>query len=163
MSKKVWIGVGIAIGISALTGVVIYTNKGDKDLEKIDLSKFDSPDIKGSGKCMDKDFLRLLLKLEKETGYPIFDWINSGARSEYWNKKVGGVKNSSHKIPTCKAADIKASNKTIRNNLVMAAKKVGFKRIGVGNTFVHVDNDESKSQYVAWGYGGKKPAINPFV
>ena len=46
----------------------------------------------------------------------------------------------------------------------MAARDVGFKRIGVGNTFVHLDIDEGKSQYVAWGYpSGTVAAVNPFV
>jgi hypothetical protein len=41
---------------------------------------------------------------------------------------------------------------------------VGFKRIGVGRTFVHLDVDASKSQNVAWGYPkGAKAAVNPFV
>jgi len=52
----------------------------------------------------------------------------------------------------------------VRNQLVLAAKKVGFKRIGVGKTFVHLDVDSTKSQYVAWGYpSGTRPEINPFV
>jgi len=131
---------------------------------KVDLSKFDSPDIPGSGQCMDKDFIKMLQVIEKQTGYPIFDWINSGARSTAWNSKVGGVPQSSHKIPVCKAADIKTANQTIRDNIVAAAKKAGIKRIGIGNTFVHLDNDASKSQYVAWGYPvGSPPPYNPFA
>lgn len=130
----------------------------------IDLSVFDSPDIAGSGACMDRQLLFMLQQLEVRTGYPIFSWINSGARSPSHNRKVGGVPNSSHKMPICKAVDIKAHSKTIRNNLVQAARDVGFKRIGVGNTFVHLDTDDMKSQYVAWGYPSGTPAeVNPFV
>lgn len=130
----------------------------------VDLSVFDSPDAPGSGNCMDRRLIAMLHNLSVKTGYPIFDWINSGARSESHNSKVGGVRNSSHKVPNCKAVDIKASSKSVRNRLVMAAREVGFKRIGVGNTFVHLDVDEHKSQYVAWGYpSGSRPAINPFV
>ncbi|MCB0374829.1 MAG: peptidase M15 [Sinomicrobium sp.] len=128
------------------------------------LSKFDSPDLPGSGRCMDKGFIRKLKKLQRKTGLPIFNWINSGARSAYWNSKVGGVNNSSHKIPACKAADIKAPTKAIRDRIVRAAKEVGFTRIGVGSAFVHLDTDTFKKQYVAWGYpAGTKPPVNPFV
>jgi hypothetical protein len=106
----------------------------------------------------------MLQQLETRTSYPIFSWINSGARSPSHNSRVGGVSNSSHKIPTCKAVDIKAYSKSIRNHLVSAARDVGFKRIGIGKTFVHLDIDDLKSQYVAWGYpSGATAEVNPFV
>lgn len=130
----------------------------------IDLSVFDSPDMPGSGNCMDRRLLMMLQRLEMQTGYPIFDWINSGARSESHNRKVGGASRSSHKIPTCMAVDIGVPSKDIRNQLIYEARNIGFKRIGVGRTFVHLDTDENKSQYVAWGYpSGRKPDVNPFV
>lgn len=132
--------------------------------ETVDYAVFDSPDSQGSGRCIDQRLVYKLKLLESKTGYPIFSWINSGVRTSYWNKKVGGVSNSSHQIPNCKAVDIKALNITIRNKLVVAAREVGFKRIGVGKTFVHLDVDTNKSQNVAWGYpSGSKPPINPFV
>ena len=71
--------------------------------------------------------------------------ISSGARSIYYNTKVGGGANSSHKIPLCKAADIKTPNIKMRNKIVYTAKQVGFKRIGIGRTCVHLDNDETKN------------------
>ena len=98
----------------------------------MDLSIFDSPDVPGSGNCIDRKLLSMLKALEAKTGYPIFSWINSGVRSDFHNKMVGGVANSSHKIPVCKAVDIGIPNTFIRNHLVLAAKEVGFKRIGVG-------------------------------
>ncbi len=158
----IWFGLGAASIV--IIGAIAMARLKSKPKPKVDLTKFDSPDIQGSGKCMDKEFIKMLQKLAKVTKLPIFDMINSGARSSYWNTKVGGVSNSSHKIPKCQAADIKAPTKSIRNKIVVAAKLVGFKRIGVGKTFVHLDNDSSKKQYVAWGYpSGTKPPINPFV
>lgn len=158
----IWVGLGAASIV--IIGAIAIARLKSKPKPKVDLTKFDSPDNPGSGRCMDKEFIKMLQKLAKVTKLPIFDMINSGARSPYWNSKVGGVSNSSHKIPTCKAADIKAPTKSIRNKIVVAAKLVGFKRIGVGKTFVHLDNDSSKKQYVAWGYpSGTKPPINPFV
>lgn len=161
-TKYIYWGVGIGVALIAVVGTVLIVR--DRTKGKVDLSKFDSPDIPGSGRCMDKEFIRMLKKVQRKTKLPIFDWINSGARSKYWNEKVGGVHSSAHKIPVCKAADINTPTRAIRDKIVKAAKETGFKRIGIGSTFVHLDNDESKPQYVAWGYPlGSKPPVNPFA
>ena len=159
---KKHIYIGGVVGITLLSiGVSIYVYHKSK---AVNLSAFDSPDLKGSGLCMDKTLLKKLETLVLVTGFPIFDWINSGARSEYWNKKVGGVANSAHKMPNCKAVDIGVPNNVTKRILVFAAKAIGFKRIGVGKTFVHLDVDTTKSQYVAWGYPKGTPApFNPFT
>ena len=165
-NKHIYLGFGTAIFIFiGITFVYHLSKKGKANkIVPIDLSAFDSPDTPGSGNCIDKQLLFMLQQLAIKTGYPIFSWINSGVRSKYWNTKVGGVSDSAHKIPKCKAVDIKAPTKSIRNTLVLAAREIGFKRIGVGKTFVHLDIDALKSQNVAWGYpSGNKPEINPFV
>lgn len=153
-------GLGLCTAVAmGAAGLLVWRSK-----TKVNLALFDSPDLPGSGQCMDAGFIKMLKQLERKTGYPIFDWIKSGARSTEWNRRVGGVTSSSHLIPTCKAADIEAANTTIRDVLVAAAREVGFKRIGIGNTFVHLDNDAAKKQYVAWGYPlGSAPPYNPFV
>ena len=158
--EYVYLGVGfLSVTVVGTIAILLASSKS-----KIDTSKFDSPDIPGSGKCIDKTFLKMLQQVQKKTGYPIFDWINSGARSAYWNSRVGGVRSSAHLIPTCKAADIGFRNRTIRDNIVKAAREVGFKRIGIGSNFIHLDNDSTKKQYVAWGYpAGSPPPYNPFA
>ncbi len=169
-NKHIYFGLG-TLSVLLFGAFVVYKTKKSKKKQVqiisqqfIDLSVFDSPDISGSGNCMDRQLIFMLQQLEARTGYPIFSWINSGARSPSHNLKVGGVSNSSHKMPTCKAVDIKANSKSIRNHIVSAARNVGFKRIGVGKTFVHLDTDDLKSQYVAWGYpSGTKAEVNPFV
>lgn len=168
-NQHIYVGLG-TLSVLLLGAFVVYKTSKEKKKRTlspsrvIDLSVFDSPDIPGSGACMDRQLLFMLQQLEARTGYPIFRWINSGARSPSHNRKVGGVSNSSHKMPTCKAVDIKAYSKTVRNNIVQAARDVGFKRIGVGKTFIHLDTDDMKSQYVAWGYPSGTPAeVNPFV
>lgn len=169
-NQHIYVGLG-TLSVLLLGAFLVYrkrktvaTGKTLIQNRTIDLSVFDSPDIPGSGACMDRQLLFMLQQLEARTGYPIFNWINSGVRSPAHNRKVGGTSNSSHLIPTCKAVDIKAYSKTIRNNIVFAARDIGFTRIGVGRTFVHLDVDENKSQYVAWGYPSGTPAeVNPFV
>ncbi|WP_339625497.1 D-Ala-D-Ala carboxypeptidase family metallohydrolase [uncultured Winogradskyella sp.] len=169
-NQHIYVGLG-TLSVLLLGAFIVYKTKKLKKKQvqiigqrSIDLSVFDSPDLPGSGNCMDRQLIFMLQQLEARTGYPIFNWINSGARSPSHNSKVGGVSNSSHKMPTCKAVDIKASTTFIRNHLVSVARDVGFKRIGVGRTFVHLDTDNLKSQYVAWGYPSGTPAeVNPFV
>lgn len=57
-------------------------------------------------------------------------------------KSKGRNGRSSH----CKgiAVDIGVSNHQQRLYIVAALISVGFRRIGVGKTFIHVDDDESK-------------------
>lgn len=169
-NQHIYFGIG-TLSVFLLGAFIVYRKKRSRtprfqiiSQQSIDLSVFDSPDIPGSGNCMDRRLIYMLQQLEAKTGYPIFSWINSGARSPSHNRKVGGVSNSSHKIPTCKATDIGTPNTYIRNQIVRTARDVGFRRIGVGRTFVHLDVDDLKSQYVAWGYPSGTPAeVNPFV
>lgn len=69
--------------------------------------------------------------------------INSPCRCQEYNKKVGGVENSSH----CKglAVDIACDNVFNRFNIVSSLLEVGFKRILIYKTFIHVDIDLDKS------------------
>ena len=164
----IYVGIGtltFALGTAFLVIRLLKNKNNSQALSKlVSTNIFDSPDALGSGRCIDSRLVSMLQQLEQKTGYPIFSWINSGVRTPAWNRKVGGVRNSSHQIPNCKAVDIKALNIAIRNRLVYAASEVGFKRIGVGKTFVHLDVDQNKSQRVAWGYpSGSRPPINPFV
>ncbi len=154
-----------AAGLSmmAIMATFLILRKRKKSPE-IDLSVFDSPDAPGSGRCIDRKLVRMLQQLERTTRYPVFKRINSGVRTSSHNSKVGGVYNSSHKIPVCNAVDISTPSRAIQRKLVEAARKIGFKRIGIGSTFIHLDIDGTKSQYVAWGYpSGTRPPFNPFA
>jgi hypothetical protein len=86
-------------------------------------SEFDSPDLPGSGHEMQQEFLD---KLDLARGYSNVPYvINSGFRTPEHNAAVGGVPGSSHL--TGWASDI-------------------------GQNFIHVDCDPSKSGSVAWLY-----------
>ena len=74
--------------------------------------------------------------------------INSGFRCAKHNEKVDGNEFSAHL--TGDAADPKTLNSTQRFAIMSALLQVGFKRIGIGKDFVHVDDDENKGQYVMW-------------
>ncbi|MFC4636481.1 D-Ala-D-Ala carboxypeptidase family metallohydrolase [Dokdonia ponticola] len=164
--KHIYVGIGTAVLLVGGAVLVRYLtrSKTKRVTRTVDFSVFDSKDIIGSGRCIDRSLLKRLQLLEKRTGYAVLKNINSAVRSHFWNKKVGGVSNSAHLITKCKAVDIHAPTRAIRNLLVVQAYNLGFTRIGVGKTFVHLDVDMSKPQYVAWGYpSGTAPEINPFT
>jgi len=76
--------------------------------------------------------------------------INSGCRCHKHNEEVGGSRTSSHL--SGHAVDIRALSDTTRFKIVVSALMHGFSRIGIGKTFVHLDNDQTKVQNVLWKY-----------
>lgn len=110
--------------------------------------EFDSPDLPGSGKEMNEEFLYTLDAARKIYGKPMH--VNSGYRTELHNKKVGGVSSSSHLKGL--AADISCKDSSARFEMIQAFLKAGFKRIGVADTFIHIDSDKNKSQNIMWTY-----------
>lgn len=99
-------------------------------------------------KSMDAETLTMLDVAREEAGIPFV--INSGRRCEAHNRAVGGSPTSSHMKGV--AVDIRAKSSTARYRIVTALLKAGFTRIGVYKTFVHADNDKTKSKGVMW-YG----------
>ncbi len=83
-----------------------------------------------------------------EAGIPFV--INSGTRCENWNKHEGGSETSSHLIGL--AADIKCPTSNERWKIANAIINTGFRRIGIGQTFIHVDIDASKPQEIIYLY-----------
>ena len=103
----------------------------------------------GCGKSdMDKDFVLRLDKAREFAGIPFV--ITSGCRCEKHNKAVKGSSTSSHL--TGLAVDISAVTSSEKFAIVNALLDTGFTRIGVGNSFVHVDADTKKPQNVLWTY-----------
>ena len=76
--------------------------------------------------------------------------IKSGCRCFRHNLLCGGNPQSEHMDG--QAADIAIGGSRARMNLVVSAMNVGFNRIGVAKTFIHVDNDPFKPQHVMWLY-----------
>jgi len=77
--------------------------------------------------------------------------LNSVCRCLEHNKNVGGSSTSSHISTDDKescAADIKCSDPVYRYHLLKALFHVGFKRVLVYKTFIHVDLDLSKDQNI---------------
>lgn len=122
-------------------------NLNKDKMKHFKLTEFDSPDKPGSGKHMKKDFLVKLDKAREMAEIPFK--INSGFRTKEHNKKVGGSKQSSH-LAGC-AADISITNSKDRIVVVESLIKAGFKRLGIAEYFIHVDNDITKDDAI-WLY-----------
>jgi len=84
--------------------------------------------------------------------------FTSGYRCDKLNKAVGGVANSAH--TSGKAVDIEFHSEAHAKKLIEALIKSGFKRIGLGWSFIHVDIDHTKPHPACWLYGSKTP---PFL
>lgn len=110
--------------------------------------EFDSPDSTDSGSNMDESFLRMLDAAREVAGTPFK--INSGFRTPKHNAKVGGSENSSHLRGF--AADIHVTSNANRYAILSALLAVGFTRIGIASTFIHVDADPIKTKHVIWTY-----------
>jgi zinc D-Ala-D-Ala carboxypeptidase len=123
------------------------------ELQNFRISEFDSPDLKGSGEEMRTNFLKKLQEARTLAGIPFS--INSGYRTKAYNDSLirRGIKaspNSSHLKGL--ACDIACNSSTERALIMSSLIKVGFKRIGIGSTFIHVDLDLDKPQNVFWLY-----------
>jgi len=118
------------------------------NLKYFNISEFDSPDMPGSGSNMDPTLLDLLDQLREHFGKPIR--ISSGYRSQSHNKKVGGVDGSSHLYGY--AVDIICSASRDRHRILQLAMDLGINRIGIANSFIHLDNDPKKPENCVWTY-----------
>lgn len=94
-----------------------------------------------------KLFVNMLQKLRDLYGDKIV--ITSGFRCKRHNSKVGGASDSAHLKGL--ACDILCTTAYNRLKMVAGALNVGFSRIGIGNTFIHLDIDKAKSNGI-WLY-----------
>lgn len=122
-------------------------------LVHFNFDEFDSPDEAGSGLPISeggKMCIQFLYKLDDAREIADIPFIiSSGYRSERHNAKVGGRVGSSHLKGI--AADIRVKNSHERTRILQGLIKVGFKRIGIGQNFLHCDLDDSKPQAI-WLY-----------
>jgi len=95
---------------------------------------------------MSKEFLFVLDEAREIAGIPFV--INSAYRSP---EHPLSINPSSSHIKGL-AVDIKATDSNTRFKIVQALMTVGFTRIGIADTFIHVDLDLDKTQNVIWTY-----------
>lgn len=99
-------------------------------------------------KNMDETFLALMDKVRERAGIPLV--MNCAYRSREWDIAKGRSGNSAH--TRGKAMDIRCYSSATRYKIVKAALECGICRIGIGKTFVHLDNDKSLTQNVIFDY-----------
>ena len=96
---------------------------------------------------MDVDFLAKLDKAREFAKVPFV--INSAYRSP---EHAESIKNPTSSHIKGLAVDIKATDSKTRYKVLNSLMHVGFNRIGIADTFIHVDDDTDKSQEVIWTY-----------
>ena len=129
-------------------------------LKYFKLSEFDSPDLEGSGSNMNYTFLEKLdyargLAMDGEKEIPFI--ITSGYRTEAYQDDLTrrGYKTAKKGTsPHLKglAADISVKDSRQRFIVINSLLLAGFTRIGIADTFIHVDLDLEKTQNVIWTY-----------
>tara|TARA_R110000737_G_scaffold30068_1_gene48656 strand:+ start:137 stop:460 length:324 start_codon:yes stop_codon:yes gene_type:complete len=96
---------------------------------------------------MNESFLNKLDEAREYAGIPFI--INSAYRSP---GHPLSIKNPTSSHIKGLAVDISAKDSRIRFLILDALIAVGFSRIGIADTFIHVDMDFDKSQNVVWTY-----------
>tara|TARA_R110000822_G_scaffold106754_7_gene235133 strand:+ start:619 stop:990 length:372 start_codon:yes stop_codon:yes gene_type:complete len=116
--------------------------------------EFDSPDLPGSGKeFMSCVFLELLDKARSEAGIPFK--ITSGFRTPEYNyqlKSRGYPASINSEHLKGLAADIAVTSPANRLIIIEALLYVGFRRLGIGKNYIHVDLSTTKRQDIVWVY-----------
>lgn len=86
-------------------------------------------------KPVDPSSLSLLNQLRHEWGRPLV--LSSATRCKEHNEKVGGAPASQHLEG--RAFDIKCHDANMVQALAALAEKLGFRGVGIGRAFLHVD------------------------
>lgn len=108
--------------------------------------EFDSPDQRDSGLWMDEALMRRLDALRDKLGYPLV--VSSGFRSRRHNLKVGGAPDSAHCLGL--AVDLLCGSDDRRYSLISSALALGFTRVGIYPSHLHLDLRLDKPQQVIW-------------
>jgi len=101
---------------------------------------------------VDEELMEMMVRARIRAGiaFPVVSWC----RCREYNKRVGGTVESAHM--DCKAVDIRVSGVGERFVMAEALFWTGFRRFGIGRSFIHVDIDREKMQNVMWTYGGQR-------
>ena len=120
------------------------------NLKYFKMEEFNQPGLPESWKKMDLNLLLLVDKMRHRAGIPFR--ITSAYRSQEYNDSLkNSSKNSAH--IKGKALDIAATDSRSRYLILEAAIHFGIQRIGISDSFIHIDiADIEKPAKVAWLY-----------
>ena len=99
---------------------------------------------------MDGEFIALLDRVRAEAGIPLV--LNSAYRSAAYERAHGRAGTSAHCAG--RAVDIRCMTSANRYKIVRAALECGVRRIGIAQTYIHIDNADDHAQDVIWDYYG---------
>lgn len=103
---------------------------------------------------MSQELVDLLQELRDACGFKLT--ITSGTRCAAHNAAVGGEANSSHLAnPESMGADIAVRDSRHRFVILHNALKMGFNRVGIGQSLIHLDIDNRLPCRVVWLYSNK--------
>ena len=102
------------------------------------------------------DLMAVLTQLEHRMGFEL--QVTSGYRDPEHNKDVGGVESSEHTADPAMAADILCQRSTTRYKMLRELFSMAVRRIGIGNTFLHVGISLDHPQDCAWDYYPDSPS-----
>lgn len=97
---------------------------------------------------MDEVFMKRLDDAREYAGIPFI--INSAFRSVEYEKSKGRSGTSQHTKGL--AVDIRCINNAQRFRILASLIMVGFRRIGIGTSFIHVDAGYPNSEPIIWTY-----------
>jgi hypothetical protein len=98
------------------------------------------------------NLIAVLTQLEQRMGFTL--QINSGYRTKEHNAdpKVGGVPDSEHTYDPAMGADVLCKRSVTRYRMLSELFAMGVRRIGIGETFIHVGVAQDKPMDVCWHY-----------
>jgi len=104
---------------------------------------------------MDSDFLAMLDEARDCAGIPFVISRGGGFRTVAYNRQLikegyPASRKSSHLLGL--AADIYCTDSQSRYIILDALQEVGFTRLGISPSFIHVDLDTNKPQHRIWVY-----------
>lgn len=117
--------------------------------------EFNSPDVAGSGRFMNEEFIKLLDLAREIAGVPFVISSGGGYRTQEYNDQLQlrnkkASPTSSHLKGL--AADIVCKSSQRRHEIISALLDVGITRIGISKSFIHCDIDSDKPQELIWVY-----------
>lgn len=112
-----------------------------------------SPDKPDSYNMLEEKAVFALDELRGKLGRPLR--VNSGYRTPAHNKAVGGAPRSQHLTGNAFDVSTRGWTKGERRKFIAAAREVGFRGIGIGGTFIHIDMAPRDAAWIYVGHGQK--------
>ena len=104
----------------------------------------------GKTENLHPELTELLVALEEYLGIDLT--VVSGQRSDEHNLEVGGVPSSEHTYIPAEGVDVLCKQGVTRYKMLKWLFQHDVRRIGVGDTFLHIGIADDKPQFCVWLY-----------